>query len=126
MNFDSDSGRARLLPSLADPTRVRLRRSVALPVAFVLLLCATGCGSYSGASPRTYEYAKALYSICNRRADDKLAEVASRIEADAASGEISSSEASWLRGIVADAQGGDWQGAMREARDLMVDQTHRL
>ncbi len=92
-------------------------------IAVVLIALTTGCGGYSGASPRAYEYAKALYSICNRQADEKLVEVTTQIEADVATEEISPREAGWLKAIVDDAEAGDWKAAMNAARQLMEDQT---
>lgn len=95
-------------------------------IAVVLIALSTGCGGYSGASPRAYEYAKALYAICNREAGAKLTEVVAQIDADVAAGELSPREAGWLTAIIDDAEKGDWKGAMSGARSIMEDQTRKL
>jgi hypothetical protein len=105
--------------------RLRRLRSRLPCIWLAVLVTITGCHGYSDASPRTYEYAKALYSICNRQADDKLTEVGAMIDADIASGQLSTREAGWLTAIIDDAARGDWQAAMKEARKLMEDQTQR-
>jgi hypothetical protein len=85
------------------------------------LLVVTGCG-YGEVSPKTYEYAQALYSITNRQADEKLAEFESQIGQAATNGELSEDEVGLLRDIVATANGGDWKAAQQECRELMEAQ----
>ncbi len=84
-----------------------------------------GCGGYSGASYRTYEYANALYTICNRQHTAKLDEVAVKIAADTASGELPEGEAKWLEAIVDDARRGDWKRGMKTAREIVRQQATR-
>jgi hypothetical protein len=92
----------------------------------VAALCVpvAGCGGYGAVSPLTYDYAKALYSITNRKAEDKLADVEAQITAASVAGKMSAEEADWLKAIVADAKSGDWESANRAARQIMEDQVH--
>ncbi|MEX2112016.1 MAG: hypothetical protein WD845_02460 [Pirellulales bacterium] len=83
-----------------------------------------GCGGYGDISPTAYEYAKALYSITNRRADGKLNEVAAQIEATRVAGKLSDAEAGWLTDIVNDSRSGKWEAANSAARRMMEDQAH--
>jgi hypothetical protein len=94
----------------------------ALLVAAALCVPVAGCGGYGAVSPVTYEYAKALYSITNRKAEDKLADVEAQITAASAAGKMSADEANWLMTIVADAKSGDWETANQAARQIMEDQ----
>jgi hypothetical protein len=84
-----------------------------------------GCGGYSGASHRTYEYAIALYTICNRQHTAKLDEIAVKIAADAASGELPKGEVTWLEAIVEDARRGEWKAGMHAAREIIRQQASR-
>jgi hypothetical protein len=82
----------------------------------------TGCAGYGKVSPATYQYAKALYSISNRRAEHKLDDVDAKIEAARGEGLVSDREAQWLSAIVADARAGEWETANRAARRMLEDQ----
>lgn len=91
------------------------------------LLCALlfcGCG-YSEISPTAYEYAKAIYSLSNRRATDKIAAVEERIAAAAESGELTLNEAGWLNDLCEDCRAGRWEKAQAAARRMMEDQVRR-
>ncbi|MEM9353015.1 MAG: hypothetical protein AAGA92_08375 [Planctomycetota bacterium] len=81
-----------------------------------------GCGGYGKVSPETYEYAKALYSITNRQSSERLDRAEEMILAARDAQELPAAESEWLLAIVADARGGDWEGASQEARRLMDDQ----
>ncbi len=85
-------------------------------------MASAGCGGYGAVSPTTYEYAKALYSVTNRQASDRLDEVSSQIESARTTGEISDEEAGWLNDIVEQGRAGDWQSANQAARQIMEDQ----
>jgi hypothetical protein len=84
-------------------------------------LAATGCG-YGEITPHAYEYAMALYSICNRRDAARLEEFAKLLEADAQAGQLGDREADWLRTILDDARAGEWSDAQASARQLLEDQ----
>jgi hypothetical protein len=86
-----------------------------------LALSLLGCG-YGEVSPATYQYAKALYSICNRRAEKQLVPASEQIEAARSRDELPEQEAKWLRQIIDDAAGGDWEAATKSARRMMEDQ----
>lgn len=83
---------------------------------------AAGCGGYGEVSPAAYDIASALYSICNRRAGDKLEEINAMIDAAHASSELTEREASWLNAIVSDARDGDWALAAKKCRRIVADQ----
>jgi len=77
---------------------------------------------YGEVSPKTYEFAKALYSICNRRDASRLDDVSKMISESAAAGEMSQTEAGWLQDIVDEARAGEWKTAAGRARRMMEDQ----
>jgi hypothetical protein len=80
-----------------------------------------GCG-YGEVTPRCYDYAKALYSICNRRDAQRLEKFAALVEADQQAGELGKQEADWLRDIAERARTGEWSDAQAAARQLLEDQ----
>lgn len=88
----------------------------------VALVVAGGCGSYGRISPTAYEFAKALYSICNRQAHEALDPVGDQITQAQEEGELSEQEASWLGDVIAHARDGDWDAAAAAARQMMEDQ----
>lgn len=90
-----------------------------------LVVLLAGCGGYPEVSPKTYEFAKALYGICNRQQLEKLDPVTEQIEAARDADEITAREAGWLLEIVETAGAGDWTAATAEARRLMEDQVRR-
>lgn len=102
----------------------RVKRWTAGALAIILLAPLAGCG-YGEVSGAAYDYAMALYSITNRRAEAKLDGVESQIAAAADQGEISAQEAEWLLEIVGDARRGEWRTANRAARRMMEDQIKR-
>jgi hypothetical protein len=81
-----------------------------------------GCSRYSTVSNEAYQYSKALYSVCNRQDEPRLAMVAEQIETARAAEQLQETEADWLIEIVATAQAGDWQDATKDARRLMEAQ----
>lgn len=94
-------------------------------IAFVSLTCLgllTGCSRYSAVSPEAYQYSKALYSVCNRQDEPRLAKVAEQIDTARTSAQLHATEADWLDEIIASAQAGDWQDATKDARRLMEAQ----
>lgn len=91
------------------------------------LLCALlccGCG-YGEISPTAYEYAKAIYSLSNRRAADKLSAVEAQIAAAAESGQLPPHEAAWLNDFCDDCRAGRWKDAQEASRQMMEDQVRR-
>ena len=87
----------------------------------VVSLVISGCG-YGEVSPKTYELAKSLYSISNRKLSDKLDVAKEQIQLAHAGQEISDQEASWLHDIVERAENERWDQAMKSARRIMEDQ----
>ena len=100
------------------PQRV-VHRRVLLVAGLGMVL---GCGHYDEVSPLAYEYGKALFSICNRKAEAQLAPIAAQIAKSATAGELSSQEARWLEAIIQQATEGDWESARGESRRLLEDQ----
>jgi hypothetical protein len=84
-----------------------------------------GCGGYGEVSPLTYEYTKALYSICNRRDAERLNLLRDKVATSLDQQEITDQESEWLGGIIAQAESGQWKAAEKEARRLMEDQVIR-
>ena len=91
-------------------------------ICFSLILSTLGCGGYGEVSPTAYEYAKALYSITNRKAQDRLELVDAQIDTAHDEGKLTDQESQWLLDIVEEANGGDWQSANRASRRMMEDQ----
>ena len=91
----------------------------------VLLISALlpGCG-YSEVSPRTYEIAKALYSVSNLKRAEGLEKAETLIDESLQAGEIIEKEANYLRGIVQQCRNGEWDQAQQECRQLMEDQVN--
>ena len=92
------------------------------PLIGLTLLLVTGCGGYGEISPTAYEYAKALYSITNRKASESLDSVRDQIIASLEAGDLSQKEADWLTNIIEDSRAGEWQSANSSARRMMEDQ----
>lgn len=87
----------------------------------LLVSLVAGCG-YGEVSPQGYDYATALYSICNRKDAARLDEWVSLLDADVEQGKLAEQEARWFRDIAAQARAGDWQSANAAARQLLEDQ----
>lgn len=81
-----------------------------------------GCGGYGEISPRAYEYATALYAICNRRDESRLDEFSTMLRDDLQAENITEEEADWLADIVGTARTGNWKEATTSARRMLADQ----
>ena len=90
--------------------------------ALILLLCAVGCGGYGEISPHSYEYAQALYSICNRQDEARLDPFSEQLLAAADAGELPVHEAEWMEDIADLARDGQWEDAARKSRRMLMDQ----
>jgi hypothetical protein len=86
-----------------------------------LIVFVPGCG-YGSVSKTAYDHATALYSIANRRAEDKLGQISEQIATARTRGELSEQEATWLEAIVDDARQGRWDAALDASRAMMEDQ----
>lgn len=97
-----------------------------LPLAGLLLgtVLLAGCG-YPEVSPQTYAIAKALYSVCNQKSQERLETVQELIQKSLEQEEISVREADWLGEIIKQARQGEWEAALLETRQIMEDQTGR-
>ena len=101
------------------------RKPCFIAVTAAVLCCAmTGCQQYGDVSPRAYEVAKALYSVCNRQDAPGLAAVEAVISTGVAASELTASEEEWLLAIVEKARAGEWTYAMQDARVMMSEQVH--
>ena len=94
------------------------------PFVVIFVLALSGCG-YGEVSPVTYEYAKSLYNVTNRRLDDHLNKIHTQILESKERGEISAKEAEWLLDIHAEAKKGNWETAMKSSRKLLEDQVQK-
>lgn len=90
-------------------------------VILLILIFAVGCG-YGKVSPTTYEIAKSLYSISNRKLSGHIHTAKEQITRSCECGDISHKEAKWLNAIVKNAEQENWRQAMKSARRLMEDQ----
>lgn len=81
----------------------------------------SGCG-YGEVTPHGYEYAKALYSICNRKDAERLETFVGMLESDVREGKLTDAEADWFRDIADQAGQGNWTSASANARRLLEDQ----
>ncbi|MEO1523858.1 MAG: hypothetical protein AAFX06_00400 [Planctomycetota bacterium] len=88
---------------------------------FVIYTFASG-KQYGTVSDQGYQYAKALYSCCNRQDGNKLEEISRLIDEARAREELGEKETRWLAGIIEQGREGDWANASKAVRQLMVDQ----
>ena len=77
---------------------------------------------YGEVNRKTYDYAKALYSICNRRDTGGLDKIEGMISTSAEAGDLSEKEARWLNEIIEEARAGEWDSAARHSRRMLADQ----
>ncbi|MEM8732664.1 MAG: hypothetical protein AAGG44_00475 [Planctomycetota bacterium] len=77
---------------------------------------------YGETSETGYQYAVALFRICNQKDLEALESVEASIETDAASGALGASETKWLEEIISMAKANQWSAASTEIRELMEDQ----
>lgn len=103
-------------------TQLKWTHGGAIACALLLLVVASGCGGYGEVSPQAYEYAKAIYNVTNRKAEDRLAKLSKQIDASRQAEEITKTEANWLRDILKQAGDGNWKKANKQARAMMEDQ----
>jgi len=108
-------------PFLRLSSRQSLRPSAIQLFAWLALIMLTGCG-YGEVSSTTYEHAKSLYSITNRRMSDRLPQARQQIVAAREAGELPDKEAAWLLKIVDRAEEERWSSAMKSCRRIMEDQ----
>lgn len=78
--------------------------------------------SYGTVGSRGYEFATALFSACNRRDAATIEKLESMVDSAASRRELTEQEIEWLRGILADANAGDWQAAAKDSRSLLQAQ----
>lgn len=89
----------------------------------VLLVSMIGCQQrYGEVSPTAYEYAKALYSIANRRDAGRLDLVESQLAVSIRENLLSAQEQAWLQQIVSASRQGNWTAATRDCRTMMEEQ----
>ncbi|MGF1581754.1 MAG: hypothetical protein ACFCD0_20685 [Gemmataceae bacterium] len=93
-------------------------------ISVFAVLFIQGCG-YGKVSPKAYEYAKALHSICDRQDETRLEKLAKMLEQSKAKDEISDQEFRWLDDIVAQGRQRQWKRATDNARRMMKDQVQK-
>jgi hypothetical protein len=101
---------------------ILLRSLVALSILLVVAYFFFGNRDYGEVSDKAYEFATALYSVCNRQDASKLAGIESLLASAQSNDSLSSEEADMLQEILQKAKSGDWAIAASETRSLMVDQ----
>ena len=90
-------------------------------IVFAVFLLAVGCG-YREIGPTGYEFAKALYSVCNQKSADRLDTISAQVVAASEDEQLNRYEARTLHAIIDDAQQGEWETAQRATRALMKAQ----
>lgn len=91
--------------------------------SLLLLFCfLPGCQQYGEVSSKSYEFAKALYSICNRKDTARLEMIDTAITDAVAAEELPADEAEDLQDIIKRANDGEWSAAMLDCRTLMSEQ----
>ena len=70
----------------------------------------------------SYDIAIALYRVCNQQDQEGLQKIERKIDELQSVAAADSRALQQLRRIVADAQAGSWQAAMRETRKTLADQ----
>ena len=93
-------------------------------VGIVLLVSTVGCG-YGEVSSETYDYAMALYSVCNSRDAQRLETFNEQFANAKAEGLVSANESQVLTAIIEEAQAGEWESATAEVRELLEAQVDR-
>ena len=109
-------------PPMNDFLKTQSALIVIAACALFVLTQNIACRKYGDVSPKAYDIAKALYSVCNRKDETALERVEQLIDEAAANSEISDDEQGHLLDIVTTARTGDWQTAMGDARTMMSDQ----
>jgi hypothetical protein len=101
---------------------ILLRWLIAISVSLVAGYVLFGNRGYGEVSDKAYEFATALYSVCNRQDSSKLAGIESLLASAQANDNLSHEEAEMLREILQVAKAGNWLTAVSETRLLMMDQ----
>src|SRR5690606_5358565 len=99
-----------------------LRPSCPAAALALSLAWLTGCGGYPEVSPDTYELAKALYTVCNRKDAQQLKSFQQLVDQTHESSKISEEEKELLDWIAELAEQGDWAKAQQQTRQLLEDQ----
>ena len=86
-----------------------------------MVVC-SGCSDYGPVSPATYDFAAAMYSICNTKSADRLIAFEQKLVEAKQGGSITAQEAEWLEEILESARAGQWQSAAAASRKMMVEQ----
>jgi hypothetical protein len=102
--------------------QIPLRWLIALSVLLVAGYFFFGNRGYGQVSDKAYEFATALYSVCNRQDASKLAGIESLLASAQSNDNLSPEEAEMLQEILQMAKAGDWVIAVSETRLLMMDQ----
>ncbi len=96
-----------------------IKRSI---VVFLGLMLFLGCSSYGDVGEGAYEYASALYSICNTKNEDRLSTLREQLDSDT---RVSEQEKRWLVQIAESASAGNWEQAAKNARQMMMEQVEQ-
>lgn len=105
--------------SLSQVSRSRLTFVFSILLSICLL---PGCQQYGEVSSQSYEFAKALYSVCNRKDEARLTTTETAIEAAVEKKELPANEAEDLKAIIEKAREGQWAAAMQDCRTMMTEQ----
>jgi hypothetical protein len=108
------------LRRVAKETPLAVRRLTAAScLCLALTLFVGGCKRYATVEPRVSEYAQALLGVISAESDDRLDAIKQKVSDDK---ELAEKGRTYLLGIIAKAEQGQWDAAKEEARRLMKDQ----
>ena len=74
----------------------------------------------------TYDCTIALYRVCNQRDIQGLDQLQEKLDELAAKSDLNHSSMAHLQRIIDEAKSGDWESAMRHARNTLDDQTEKM
>ena len=99
-------------------------RNLMIVVGVSFLVPLSGCG-YGEVSSETYEYAMALYSVCNSRDTQRLQAFQTQFEEAKTNGKVAANEGRLLGRIIDVANAGEWESATADVRALLEAQVDR-
>lgn len=104
------------------PVPIHVKRTAIALTLFAMMTTVMGCQQYGDVSPKSYEFATALYSICNRKDEVRLKRVEKSINEAVETEALPAHEADHLRNIIKQANDGHWTAAMQASRTIMSEQ----
>ncbi len=98
-------------------------RDSLLTIMCLFVLAMSGCG-YPAVSREAYQLAESLDQVFSAKDPQQLDKASELVRTWQQEGKITATEKDWFDKWLQQARGGDWEGAMRESRRLLKDQTN--